>query len=529
MPTYATPGVYKEEVFLAPAAELRTGVPAFLGVAREDAEEPVDANRARPLTLWSEFVKHFGAPLPHAYLAYAVRGFFENDGQLCYVVRLDDTVPAVTALRGGLDALAPLDTIDLICAPDIVRPRQPGDLPPDPVEVRAMQAAVLEHCDTLGDRFAILDSLPSADVNKVLEQRRGLNGTNGALYYPWLQVPDGPALTGGYVPPCGHVAGVYARSDQRVGVHKAPANDILKGVLDLEVNLTDAQQGLLNPEGVNGVRAFPGRGIRVWGARTLSGDPVWTYVNVRRLFLTAGRWIERNMSGAVFEPNDTRLWARIGRELTAYFNDLFRRGALKGRTAQEAFYVKCDAETNPPEVRDAGMVVTEIGLAPALPGEFVVVRIIHGAGGISLGTTPASPPTPAPAPSGPVVSSVPSFGMSAAAASTPMRSGVQIAHVEYNPPGMDVPAEYVLVQNTGGAAIDMTGWTLSDRAFHTFVFPSFMLSPGASVRVWTKSGSNTATDLYWGRGAAIWNNRGDTAYLRNSDGLLVAVFPQSQS
>src|SRR3990170_3611460 len=110
MPTYATPGVYKEEVFLAPAAELRTGVPAFLGVAREDAEEPVDANRARPLTLWSEFVKHFGAPLPHAYLAYAVRGFFENDGQLCYVVRLDDTVPAVTALRGGLEALAPLDS-----------------------------------------------------------------------------------------------------------------------------------------------------------------------------------------------------------------------------------------------------------------------------------------------------------------------------------------------------------------------------------------------------------------------------------
>jgi phage tail sheath protein FI len=177
---------------------------------------------------------------------------------------------------------------------------------------------------------------------------------------------------------------VYARTDQRIGVHKAPANDVLQGVLDLEVNLTDAQQDRLNPEGINCLRAFPGRGIRVWGARTLSRDPAWTYVNVQRLFLTAGRWIERNMSSAVFEPNDPRLWARVGRELTAYFNDLLRRGALRGRTPQEAFYVKCDAETNPPEVRDAGMVVTEIGLAPALPGEFVVLRVIHGASGVSI-------------------------------------------------------------------------------------------------------------------------------------------------
>jgi phage tail sheath protein FI len=132
------------------------------------------------------------------------------------------------------------------------------------------------------------------------------------------------------------------------------------------------------------LRAFPGRGIRVWGARTLSSDPAWTYVSVRRLFLTACRWIERNMVGAVFEPNDPRLWTRISRELTAYFNDLFRQGALQGRTPQEAFYIKCDAETNPLEIREAGSVITEIGLAPGLPNEFVIVRIIHGASGVTI-------------------------------------------------------------------------------------------------------------------------------------------------
>jgi phage tail sheath protein FI len=177
---------------------------------------------------------------------------------------------------------------------------------------------------------------------------------------------------------------VYALNDQRVGVHKAPANDELAGVLDLEFNLNNAQQGELNPHGVNCLRAFPGRGIRVWGARSLSHEPAWTYVSVRRLFLTAGRWIERALAGATFEPHDLRLWVRIERELSDYFNQLFRRGALKGGTAEQAFYVKCDDETNPPEAQEAGLVITEIGLAPATPNEFVVVRLVHGAGGVSI-------------------------------------------------------------------------------------------------------------------------------------------------
>jgi phage tail sheath protein FI len=159
-------------------------------------------------------------------------------------------------------------------------------------------------------------------------------------------------------------------------------------VLDLESNLTDVQQGNLNPQGINCLRAFPGRGIRVWGARTLSHNPAWNYVNVRRLFLTAGRWIERNLSNAVFEPNDHKLWARIRRELTAYFSGLFRQGALKGNKAEEAFYVKCDTETNPPEVRDSGTVITEIGLSPMIPSEFIVIRIVHSAIGMTISVLP---------------------------------------------------------------------------------------------------------------------------------------------
>jgi len=365
---------------------LRTGVPAFVGFT---ASAP-DKQFAVPhrLTLWSQFEAHFERLPAAGYLAYAVRGFFDNQGSLCYVVPLQrqTSVSNKEALCQGLEVLKALDTIDLVCAPDIML---------EPATARAMQAKVLKHCQNLGDRFAILDALPNLDTHTVLQQRQGLVGNNGALYYPWVKVSGA-----GFVPPCGHVAGVYARSDQRVGVHKAPANEVLEGVLDLGVQggkgtwqpatLTDTQLGELNHQGVNCLRAFPGRGIRVWGARTLCRDPAWAYVSVRRLFLTAGRWVERHLAEIAFEPHDARLWARIERELTVYFTGLLQRGALHGRTAQEAFYIKCDAETNPPDVRDRGEVISEIGLAPAAPNEFVVVRLTHGPGGITV-TGPIPP------------------------------------------------------------------------------------------------------------------------------------------
>jgi uncharacterized protein len=373
MQQYRTPGVYREDISLAPVTAPLTGVPAFLGltVKRPDASgDPA----AFALRRWPEFENRFGGPLPEGYLADVVRGFYDNGGSLCYVQPIDDLTDA--ALKRGLTAIASLD-VDLVCAPDIMAASDENPI--------ALQGAVLDHCAATGDRMAILDSLKGAGVSlvennqhkKLLE--RGSSVVNGALYYPWILASEGRV-----VPPCGHVAGVYSRSDRKFGVHKAPANEVLQGVSDLIPDVSDADQAELNPIGVNCLRAFPGRGIRVWGARTLSREPAWTYISVRRLFLTVGRWIERNLTDVAFEPNDARLWSRIERELTTYFSDLLRQGALKGNTAAEAFYVKCNAETNPQEGREAGEVVTEIGLAPRVPAEFIVVRIITGTSGITI-------------------------------------------------------------------------------------------------------------------------------------------------
>jgi hypothetical protein len=380
------PGLYREDVFPPRRAALPTGVPAFLGYTSSgDLNEPVR------LTLFSQLAEKLGAPAEGSYLAAAVEGFFLNGGRECLVVPLDAAQAPEDALAAGLEALVSRQDLDLVCAPDL--PLQYLQAAPNDQQKREqeldrilrMQSAILTHCDAQGDRFAILDAVPGSSLPEVLAQRNGFTGTtgeNGALYHPWIRT----AGTGGLVPPCGHVAGVVARCDLRTGVHKAPANEVLEGVVDLAASLTDNDQALLNPEGVNAIRAFPGRGIRVWGARTLSREAAWTYVSVRRLFLTAARWMELNLADAAFEPHYPRLLNRITRELTTWFEGLFRAGALKGRTAAEAFFVKCDGETNPPEVRETGRVVTVIGLAPSVPNEFVVVRIIHGASGVGVDT-----------------------------------------------------------------------------------------------------------------------------------------------
>lgn len=372
MPNDRAPGVYFEDVQRVPAAELLTGVPVFLGLTEKWPEE-ADEPDSLALTRWPEFEIKFGRPVSEGFLAPAVRGFFQNGGRLCYVRPLQDVTPE--ALETGLARMACLDDVDLVCAPDIATEPRPE------LQVK-LQETLLNHCDERGDLFAVLDLdrrvLESQWKNEGEDDVPPLRGANGAVYYPWVRTSQD------LVPPCGHVAGVYARSDRGVGVHKAPANEVLDGVLDLEVALSDAEQAELLPLGINCLRAFPGRGIRIWGARTLSDHPAWTYVNVRRLFLTAGRRIERHLAGVPFEPNDPRLWSRIERELTVFFNEMFERGALRGATAAEAFFVKCDADLNPDEVRDRGIVVTEVGLAPGIPSEFVVVRIIHDVSGVTI-------------------------------------------------------------------------------------------------------------------------------------------------
>ncbi len=376
--SWQAPNISLEKVVPKPSPNLLTGVPAFLGFAGSKLKP--EAASIVQLTLWTQFSERV-EPMLDSYLADAVYGFFQNGGQVCYVVCLDSSLEPLEALKKGLDALIELDAIDLVCAPDVMRAQ------PSAEQVHRMQAAILEHCAQMGDRFAILDSGSEFTLPAVQAQQSALASPNGALYFPWLRVEHRSALDP-FVPPCGHVAGIYAKSDHEIGTHKTPANYRLEGVIDLSLLLSQADQLTLNPEsqaaGINCLRSFPGRGIRVWGARTLSPSAQWRYVNVRRLFLTVERWCNLNLLEVGFEPNQRNLWIRIERELNLYLETLFQQGALQGDTPQEAFYVRCDEETNPPEQRNLGQVITEIGLAPTIPNEFIVIRLIQGETGVAI-------------------------------------------------------------------------------------------------------------------------------------------------
>jgi len=246
---------------------------------------------------------------------------------------------------------------------------------------------MIAHCELMGDRVAVLDAPPGLNAQQVKEWRVdkvGYDSKYATLYWPWIKVLDPLTSQGVHVPPSGHICGIWARNDDTRGVHKAPANETIRGALALELQITKGEHDQLNPAGINCIRAFPGRGIRVWGARTLSSDPAWRYLNVRRLFNYVEESILEGTQWVVFEPNDLNLWQRVKRTLNAFLIRVWRDGALFGATPGEAFYVKCDAETNPPEVVDAGQLVVEVGIAPVKPAEFVVFRIAQFSGGAAL-------------------------------------------------------------------------------------------------------------------------------------------------
>ena len=280
---------------------------------------------------------------------------------------------------GGLEAV---DEVTMLAAPDLMSSYQSGEL--DLEGVQAVQMSMYEFCERNKYCFAILDAPPDLSPQAVKEWRLSANYDTkyAALYYPWLKAAD--MSNGGgmrLLPPSGHMAGIYARSDSERGVHKAPANEVVRGATGLAVQVTKGEQDILNPLGVNCIRSFPGRGIRVWGARTLSSDPAWRYINVRRLFNMVEESIERGTQWVVFEPNDPDLWARVRRDAKAFLTVIWRSGALFGLTPDQAFFVKCDEETNPQETRDLGQLIVEIGIAPVKPAEFVIFRISQWAGG----------------------------------------------------------------------------------------------------------------------------------------------------
>ena len=287
--------------------------------------------------------------------------------------------------RTGFGGLEAVDDVTLVAVPDLMGAYQRGAI--DLEQVKAVQLAMIAHCELMGDRMAILDPPPGLSPQQVKEWRvdqAGYNSRYAALYYPWIKVFDPVSGANRFMPPAGHLAGVWARNDNNRGVHKAPANEGIRGAVALETQLTRAEQELLNPLGVNCLRSFPGRGILVWGARTLSNDPAWRYLNVRRLFNYLEKSILNGTQWVVFEPNDDALWARIRRTISAFLVNEWRRGALFGLTPDEAFYVKCDRETNPAESIDAGQVICQIGVAPVKPAEFVIFQLAQMSGGTSL-------------------------------------------------------------------------------------------------------------------------------------------------
>jgi hypothetical protein len=410
MPQYLAPGVYVEEVASAvqPIAGVGTSTAGFIGVVPNQVTVPVPnpgydptaprtatnspaltgtaqrftvaaAGQVVLCTNFSEFTRAFGGfstDAGHRNLAHAVYGFFNNGGTRCFVTRVAQAGDIGSV---ALPAFEARDEIALVAAPGIT--------------TATARSAIVDHCRATEDRFAILDMDEQAETDGVLDLQRldpaaentivPPNSDYAAVYWPWLEVYDpatgvqDPDATGyQYLPPSGHMAGIYARVDTQRGVHKAPANEVVRGALGLRYMLSRAAQNGLNPRGINAIRELNGN-IRVWGARTLGGDQnsEWKYVNVRRLFLFLRESIDEGTQWVVFEPNDSTLWAKISRNVTAFLTNVWRNGALLGSTPEEAFYVKCDAETNPPEVRDQGMVVTEIGVAVVRPAEFVIFRI----------------------------------------------------------------------------------------------------------------------------------------------------------
>jgi len=275
--------------------------------------------------------------------------------------------------RTGLMAFREIDDISIVCVPD--------DYDHD-----GLREAVKTHCGThTGDRIAVLNSGPNDDPSAVETTAGEIDSSYAALYYPWLNVFDPDTNNETSVPPCGHIAGIYARSDGQHGVHKAPANEVVNGINSLTLTVTRDDQKRLNPKGVNCIRTFRGRGTRVWGARTLSSDPSWKYVNVRRLMLYLEESIDEGTQWVVFESNDEQTWARVRQTVRNFLTNVWNDGALMGSTPEEAFYVKCDRSTMTQDDIDNGRLICEIGVAPVKPAEFVIFRIGQWTGGVEGG------------------------------------------------------------------------------------------------------------------------------------------------
>jgi hypothetical protein len=387
-----------------PSRRVRSGVPLFVGFVEPRAAD-APAERMRPVALerWEDWSRLMPAPAA-GHLDYAVRGFFQNAGARCWVWPLPlpaahDAASMANVLTGFFRAGAAIDDLaepDLVCVPDAVL----APLGHDAERVLAVQRAVLAHCRRLGSRLALFDCLPAGGGVPPTPHERiaGLSATsaadpvdaaNGAVYWPWVSVAGLPREAGAGraardVPPCGHVAGVIARIDAAAGRHKAPANEALEGVHDVDQQAPPDVVADLADDGVNALRTVAARGVMVCGARTLSRRPMQRHIHARRVVLGLVRWSELGLRDLAWENQSPALWERMRQRLLGWCLERHREGALQGDAPEQAYFVQCDAETNPPDEIRLGRVHCRMGLAITTPAEFIEIKLIQSAEGLAL-------------------------------------------------------------------------------------------------------------------------------------------------
>src|SRR5664279_4900988 len=370
MPDNLYPGVYVQEMDpgMHPINGVSTTIVVFVGFAQDG---PFTATL---IANFLEFSASFGGLAPDENLAYAVQGFFLNGGVQCYILRLPSEIQ-----NGRIEPreipLAPLDAladVSIVCCPD-------------EHSVTGMTAALVDHCEQRKDRVAILAAPLNSDMQSGPPPEA--QSSFAAYYMPWVLVEDvagGAALA---VHPGGHIAGAMVQSDLERGVWKAPANLPILGIVGLERQINNEQQGPLNACGVNVLRNFPGRGNLIWGARTTSRDSEWKYINLRRYLIYLEKSIDQGLQWVVFEPNGEVLWAQVRQSVENFLFNEYRSGALQGGSPTQAFFVRCDASTMTQDDIDNGRLICLVGVAPIYPAEFVLIQFCKLTG-------VAAPPSP---------------------------------------------------------------------------------------------------------------------------------------
>lgn len=369
MPEYLAPGVFVEEVSFRgrPISGVGMSTAAFVGMTHlntaPDSEEPV--------TSYQEFESRFGGRAPFIqadatrvpnYLAHAAHGFFMNGGERLYVGRI--TSQSVSAYEAAMSLLEAIDEIGMLALPGY------SSLPSQ--ESAMIAQLMVAHGERMHNRMVILDAPPVANQAGLLSVSQGVDSSYAVLYAPWVTIHDGTQLLA--LPPSGFMAGIIARVDRERGIHKAPANVVIRGITGFERDIGRGEQSVLNPQGVNVLKTLQGRGHRVWGARTLSSDPEWRYINVRRYAIYLERSIRKGLQWVVFEPNAEPLWRAIRATLDTFLNSEWRQGVLQGEKPGDAYFVQVDRRTMTQEDIDLGRLHVIAGVAIAKPAEFTMFR-----------------------------------------------------------------------------------------------------------------------------------------------------------